>query len=77
MTTRYPAARETGELPYKTSHDRESSHSRPGETVTLHPAWQALIRFCRDLGHGEIERIKIQDGLPVSADVVTRRIRWC
>jgi len=43
----------------------------------LHPTWQALIRFCRDLGHGEIERIKIQDGLPVSAEVITKKIRWC
>jgi hypothetical protein len=43
----------------------------------LHPTWQALIRFCRDLGHGEIERIKIQDGLPVSAEVVKKKIRWC
>ena len=43
----------------------------------LHPAWEALIRFCREIGHGEIERIKIQDGLPVSAEVVTKKIRWC
>ena len=43
----------------------------------LHPAWQALIRFCRDLKHGEIERISIQDGLPVSAEVTRKKIRWC
>jgi len=43
----------------------------------LHPAWQALIRFCRELKHGEIERINIQDGLPVSAEVVRKKIRWC
>ena len=43
----------------------------------LHPAWQALIRFCRELKHGEIERINIQDGLPVSAEVTRKKIRWC
>lgn len=43
----------------------------------LHPAWQALIRFCRDLKHGEIERINIQDGLPVSAELIKKKIRWC
>jgi hypothetical protein len=43
----------------------------------LHPAWQALIRFCRELKHGEIERINIQDGLPVSAEVIRKKIRWC
>ncbi len=43
----------------------------------IHPSWQALIRFCRDLKHGEIERINIQDGLPVSAEVIRKKIRWC
>lgn len=42
----------------------------------LHPAWLSLIRFCRDLGFGEIESLKIQDGLPVSAEVVRKKIRW-
>lgn len=42
----------------------------------LHPAWLSLIRFCQDLGFGEIECLKIQDGLPVSADVVRKKIRW-
>ena len=42
----------------------------------LHPAWLSLIRFCHDLGFGEIERLKIQDGLPVSAEVVRKKVRW-
>jgi len=42
----------------------------------LHPAWQALIRFCREMGYGEIACIKIHDGLPISAEVVTKKIRW-
>jgi len=42
----------------------------------VHPAWQALIRMCCEMGHGEIECIKIQDGLPVSAEVVRKKIRW-
>lgn len=42
----------------------------------LHPAWRSLIRFCHDLGFGEIESLKIQDGLPVSAEVVRKKIRW-
>lgn len=42
----------------------------------LHPAWQAMIRFCQELGYGEIACIKIHDGIPVSAEVVTRKIRW-
>lgn len=42
----------------------------------LHPAWLSLIRFCHDLGFGQIECLKIQDGLPVSAEVVRKKIRW-
>ena len=58
-------------------HDNGNTDSRartgaPGE----HPAWQSLIRFCREMGHGEIERLKIQDGLPVSAEIVRKKIRW-
>jgi len=54
----------------------ESAATR--ETVTeLHPAWQAFIQYCRDLNHGEIDCIKIQNGLPVSAEVIKKKIRWC
>ena len=42
----------------------------------LHPAWQSIIRFCQEMGYGEIACLKIHGGLPVSADVVTRKIRW-
>jgi hypothetical protein len=77
MITRNLAAREAGGSPQEGSQNRSPSHNCSGGAVSLHPAWQALIRFCRDLGHGEIERIKIQDGVPVSAEVVTKKIRWC
>jgi hypothetical protein len=53
------------------------TEGHPQAAITsLHPAWQDLIRMCRELGHGEIECIKIQDGLPVSAEVVRKKIRW-
>jgi hypothetical protein len=42
----------------------------------LHPAWQTFLQFCRQLGHGEIERLKIQDGLPVLAEVTTRKVKF-
>ena len=48
------------------------SVKKPGE---LHPAWQALMELCRELGHGEIERLKIQDGLPVFAEKITEKIK--
>ena len=42
----------------------------------LHPAWRAMIRFCREMGYGEISCIKIHDGIPIAAEVVTKKIRW-
>ncbi len=44
--------------------------------VTVHPAWRAFLRFCGELKHGEIERLKIQDGLPVLAEVVTKKVKF-
>lgn len=42
----------------------------------LHPAWNALIRHCREMRHGEIERLVIQDGLPVLAEVSRKKVRF-
>jgi hypothetical protein len=42
----------------------------------VHPAWQRLMRYCRELGHGEIEKLKIQDGVPMIAEVTTRKIKF-
>ena len=43
---------------------------------TPHPAWRAFIRYCAELGHGEIEKVKIQEGLPVMAEVTRQKIRF-
>lgn len=42
----------------------------------VHPAWLSLMRYCAELGHGEIEKLKIQDGIPVIADVVREKIKF-
>ncbi len=42
----------------------------------LHPAWQLFLRFCQQLGHGEIERLKIQDGLPLLAEVTMKKVKF-
>ena len=44
--------------------------------TVLHPAWQEMIRFCQEMGYGEISCLKIHDGIPVAAEVVTKKIRW-
>lgn len=42
----------------------------------LHPAWRSLIEYCRKLQHGDIEHLRIQDGVPVVAEVITKKIRF-
>lgn len=42
----------------------------------LHPAWKTFVRFCTQLGHGEVERLKIQDGLPVLAEVTKKKVKF-
>lgn len=42
----------------------------------LNGAWLVFIHFCRQLGYGEIERLRIQDGLPVMAEVTTKKVKF-
>lgn len=46
-----------------------------GETL-LTPGWREFIRFCRDLRHGEIERLSIQDGVPVLAELTKKKVKF-
>jgi hypothetical protein len=47
-----------------------------GRDYTLPAAWREFIVYCRELGHGEIERLSIQDGLPVLAEVTRKKVRF-
>jgi hypothetical protein len=47
-----------------------------GRVVRLHPLWYSFIRYCENLKYGEIEKLKIQDGLPLLAEEVRRKIRF-
>ena len=38
--------------------------------------WLAFVKYCEELKHGEIEKLKIQDGLPVLAEVITRKVKF-
>ena len=42
----------------------------------LHPAWVTFIRYCQELGFGEISQLKIQDGLPVMAEETTKKVKF-
>ena len=53
--------------------DRASGNRTGAE---IHPAWLRLMRYCAELGHGEIEKLKIQDGLPMAAEVTTTKVKF-
>jgi hypothetical protein len=53
---------------------RNASQDRAGASV--HPSWLRLMRYCSELGHGELEKLKIQDGLPLTAEATTRKIKF-
>lgn len=57
-----------------TSLPRRATEVRTSAPV--HPAWQRLMQYCAELGHGEIENLKIQNGLPVIADVVREKVKF-
>jgi hypothetical protein len=43
---------------------------------SLHPVWQRFLDYCREIGHGEIGLLKIQDGLPVMAELTRKKIKF-
>jgi len=63
---------------------RNSGFVAPGNGLSItgtsleriHPSWSVFIHYCARLEHGEIERLKIQDGLPVLAEVVKEKIKF-
>ena len=42
----------------------------------LHPAWKDFIGYCQELQFGEVEKLKIQNGVPMMAEVTTRKIKF-
>lgn len=49
---------------------------QPQASADVHPAWARLMRYCAGLGHEQVERLKIQNGLPVMADVVREKVKF-
>jgi len=45
-------------------------------TVYLHTNWRDFITLCGKLDFGEIENLKIQNGLPIIAEVVKKKINF-
>ena len=65
-------------LPNTKSREQQGipASERPQQVIPLPPEWRSFLSFCERLGNGEIHELKIQDGLPVVAQAVTRRVRF-
>jgi len=55
---------------------RRRAESPDRHDAFLHPTWHSFIRYCAELEHGQIEQLKIQDGLPVLAEVTTKKVKF-
>jgi hypothetical protein len=57
-----------------------NENNKPGlvtrDAALLHPAWLAFLRYCAELKYGEIERLSIQDGLPVLAEMTKKKVKF-
>lgn len=62
-----------GRVNFEPRSPRETAGDRAQQ---VHPAWLRLIRYCAELGHGEIEKLKIQDGLPMAAEITTKKVKF-
>jgi hypothetical protein len=47
-----------------------------GPVTALPPAWQQFIRFCAELGHGDVERLRIQNGLPMLVEQAIKKVKF-
>ena len=59
-----------------TNHTRVPREERELIFSSLHPSWRAFVHYCAELQHGEIEVLKIQDGLPVLAEITRKKIKF-
>jgi len=44
--------------------------------VTIDPAWHFLIAYCKPMQYGEIKKLHIQDGLPILAEEMRKKIKF-
>ena len=57
---------------------RQSSENIGQSCLTyIHPAWYSFIKYCETLKYGEVDKLKIQDGLPMLAEEGKEKSSLC
>ena len=51
-------------------------NSENKRSIQVHPIWHSFIKYCEAIKNGEIEKLKIQDGLPMLAEEVKKKIKF-
>lgn len=46
------------------------------ENIQLPIGWIRFIRYCEKIDFGELQRVQIQNGVPVSAEKATEKIKF-
>ena len=49
---------------------------RGNRLVRINPIWYSFIKYCETLDHGEIDKLKIKDGLPMLAEEVKKKVKF-
>ncbi len=47
-----------------------------GKLIRVHPVWYSFIKYCEAIQNGEIEKLKVQNGLPMLAEEVKKKIKF-
>jgi hypothetical protein len=50
--------------------------SPPSPELSRALAWERFIKFCEGLRFGRIEKLEIQNGLPIIAEKVTEKYKF-
>ena len=59
-----------------TKRENMGENSKKCISLYLHKNWCDFIHYCEKIGYGEIQNLKIQDGLPQIAEVVKKKINF-
>lgn len=46
------------------------------KTLRIHPMWFSFIKYCETLRYGEIQKLRIENGLPTGAEEVKKKIKF-
>jgi hypothetical protein len=59
-----------------TDRDKGRGSSKKYVSLHVHKNWGDFIHYCEKMRYGEIQNLRIQDGIPQIAEVVKKKINF-